>query len=303
MRFVFVALLGASSVTACGAAQHEAELRRRASYDFGCAGAALQMEEIEAGVGQIRSYGVSGCGRRAVYVLSLTGVWVMNSDIESTDARTGEDVPAEGREVAHRIEVGRVGGQRSVRARLFAPRVQYTFIGNDGEPVAGFLRSRTNQPLVDCERATFRGEETVELDVSRGRLSIPPESISTVMRASVWEVCGRVWTLDSEGQAAAAEFLERLQATDGSSSSGAAPRPGSRDPEAEAAIRQALSESAAVVHACVSAPGPVRTEVYWSGGSVSLRVTGASEQVSACIASAVPLRAPPGSGSLVHVVP
>jgi len=89
MKVVVVALLG-SLASACvistgGGAGDVHPLTRRASFDFQCPKEQLHYYEIDK-----RSYGVSGCNRRATYVEScqqgnINCTWVLNGAVESTE--------------------------------------------------------------------------------------------------------------------------------------------------------------------------------------------------------------------------
>lgn len=63
-------------LSGCGTAM--ANLKRRASFEFNCPEAQVQVTELGAG-----AFGVDGCGRRAIYVKvgkGLNSEWVLNSD-------------------------------------------------------------------------------------------------------------------------------------------------------------------------------------------------------------------------------
>jgi hypothetical protein len=71
---VFLSLVGCYSNT-----NLRADLERRAHFDLSCQDG-LQMVPLGTFPnGLTNSYGVSGCGRQATYVLLNTGVWAMNS--------------------------------------------------------------------------------------------------------------------------------------------------------------------------------------------------------------------------------
>jgi hypothetical protein len=77
MTTVFVAC---AALTGCGATLPQ--LRRRASVDFACNAASLQVEKIDSAT-EI----VTGCGRRAVYVQLFNNAryptWLLNSNVET----------------------------------------------------------------------------------------------------------------------------------------------------------------------------------------------------------------------------
>ncbi len=74
-------LLSVGSAARVGASANA--LRKRASFDLGCPNAKLHWTKIDA-----RTWGVSGCDRRAIYIETCDGprtntstrcTWVMNS--------------------------------------------------------------------------------------------------------------------------------------------------------------------------------------------------------------------------------
>ena len=72
------ALLGCGSMYNSGLRD---DLVRRASFDFQCPQQQLQFFELSQTNGIITSYGVSGCGRQATYLLNTaSSTWVMNVD-------------------------------------------------------------------------------------------------------------------------------------------------------------------------------------------------------------------------------
>jgi hypothetical protein len=77
IRPCFLVLLG---VVGCYSNSNlRADLQRRASFDLSCQ-EPLQMVPLGTFPNEItNSYGVSGCGRKATYLLLNTGVWAMNS--------------------------------------------------------------------------------------------------------------------------------------------------------------------------------------------------------------------------------
>lgn len=90
-RLGFGAILGAATFLSCGAAQNSSlrdDLSKRASFDFQCKSEQLQLQGLSEQNGIINSYGVSGCGKRATYVLSPTGTWILNSDSDSPQVPT-----------------------------------------------------------------------------------------------------------------------------------------------------------------------------------------------------------------------
>lgn len=63
------------------------ELVRRASFDLACPGSALALVPLshEPEYPQfIKSYGVNGCGRQAVYVIAPSGTWMLNSPVTAS---------------------------------------------------------------------------------------------------------------------------------------------------------------------------------------------------------------------------
>jgi hypothetical protein len=58
------------------------ELLRRASFDLDCRDP-LETTPLQTQNEIVQSYGVAGCGRRATYVKTPTGVWVVNSTPEA----------------------------------------------------------------------------------------------------------------------------------------------------------------------------------------------------------------------------
>jgi hypothetical protein len=58
--------------------QQKAELLKRAQFDLHCPDA-LNAVPLQVEGGWVRSYGVTGCGKRATYVLSPDNVWIMNT--------------------------------------------------------------------------------------------------------------------------------------------------------------------------------------------------------------------------------
>jgi len=58
-------------------------LRARAGYDFRCPRSQLRLTDLTPrtrGDGPGSVFGVDGCGRRATYVYTWEGTWMMNSD-------------------------------------------------------------------------------------------------------------------------------------------------------------------------------------------------------------------------------
>jgi hypothetical protein len=75
-------LLAALSMTLVGCGASNSDLRTRldarAKFDLNCPN--VDFVPLETDVGLVRSYGVTGCGRRATYVLSgANSDWYMNS--------------------------------------------------------------------------------------------------------------------------------------------------------------------------------------------------------------------------------
>ena len=63
------------------AIMHE-DLIRRASFEMNCPPGALALVPLARNPNYsqlVTSYGVSGCGRRAVYVMSANGTWLLNN--------------------------------------------------------------------------------------------------------------------------------------------------------------------------------------------------------------------------------
>lgn len=72
------------------------DVRRRASFDMGCDAAALELTLLEvhewARPPNPTQVGVTGCGRRGVYVRTSSG-WVLNTDQRDSGAEPGTPPP------------------------------------------------------------------------------------------------------------------------------------------------------------------------------------------------------------------
>jgi hypothetical protein len=84
------------SLTACGPGVTNEELRakldQRARFDLDCD--TLRVRALEHTNGYTVSYGVTGCGHRATYVLNGTTLsWVMNAADGRPTGRTSEEAP------------------------------------------------------------------------------------------------------------------------------------------------------------------------------------------------------------------
>jgi hypothetical protein len=81
-------MLVTAALLACATSEsinekYKGQLMTRAKFDMNCERLSAQaLQTNDAGV--VRSYGVSGCGKQATYLLSNDGVWVMNTDGRST---------------------------------------------------------------------------------------------------------------------------------------------------------------------------------------------------------------------------
>src|SRR5688572_16495703 len=80
-------LLALAALLACGGATNE-QLKARTAFDLNCPQDKIQITEID-----VRTRGVTGCGKRVVYVESCdapresaaaTCTWVLNSDSQSS---------------------------------------------------------------------------------------------------------------------------------------------------------------------------------------------------------------------------
>lgn len=85
MKAVAAVLLILGVASGCATTKTVHPLTRRASFDFQCPTDQLRYTEIDN-----RSYGVSGCGRRAMYIETCQGegwmrecTWVLNGAVES----------------------------------------------------------------------------------------------------------------------------------------------------------------------------------------------------------------------------
>jgi hypothetical protein len=82
-------MLVTAALLACATAEsinekYKGQLMTRAKFDMSC-DSGLSAEPLQTNdAGVVRSYGVSGCGKQATYLLSNDGVWVMNTDGRST---------------------------------------------------------------------------------------------------------------------------------------------------------------------------------------------------------------------------
>lgn len=66
----------AVAATGCVTAGLRATLVQRATFELDCPSDRLTVTEL----GDYRTQGVAGCDRKAVYVLSPQGQWLLNSD-------------------------------------------------------------------------------------------------------------------------------------------------------------------------------------------------------------------------------
>ncbi|MES1177039.1 MAG: hypothetical protein ABUL62_22140 [Myxococcales bacterium] len=81
-----------TTLAACGASNSDLRTRldTRAKFDLNCP--KVDLVPLETDTGLVRSYGVTGCGRRATYVLSGGNTdWYMNS----SDSHAVSPVPAD----------------------------------------------------------------------------------------------------------------------------------------------------------------------------------------------------------------
>lgn len=72
-----IACLVAAGVGCAGAYEgsFQANLRRQAAFDLQCAENQLTITPLSQAQGLTRSAGVTGCGKRASYILIETGAW------------------------------------------------------------------------------------------------------------------------------------------------------------------------------------------------------------------------------------
>lgn len=82
---VGLALTVAVGATACfNATQFNAEsantVKRRASFDFSCPESQIVLQSLATGYADsVTTFGASGCGQRAAYVLGPYGQWLLNN--------------------------------------------------------------------------------------------------------------------------------------------------------------------------------------------------------------------------------
>lgn len=91
-------MLVVAALLACATAESvnermRGELLLRASFDLECKDPLETTPLQKANNDVVLSYGVSGCGRRATYVQTPTGVWVMNSAPQGPNPVTGAPPP------------------------------------------------------------------------------------------------------------------------------------------------------------------------------------------------------------------
>lgn len=304
----------------CGAAQAARapiDVKQRFSFEFGCANARVTTTPIRVSraTGHISVMGAEGCGHRAVYVYSgATGVWVMNSNGETTSAE-GSDVPAtasttrRGPEVVVRRDGDRVSG---VRVRIQSTDAQMDFLflpANGANSVLVQLAPTTPRALQSCAAfelhadgatltARVQAGETVELaldDILRAASSAQP------LQA---RFCGRTWTGTMQDSLA----LRRLREAVPPPPTQAAVRPHVQRPDArEAVVRQRLTEAAAIAHACTGSDAPIGVEAEWNiAGQVTIRLRGVEDAaVNRCLEAGLGTIDLPlgGSGRVVHAVP
>lgn len=75
---VLVAALLACKGPAARSDELRADLTKRAKFDLSCPNG-IELVPLQSDGDLVRSYGVTGCGKRASYVLTPDLVWVMNS--------------------------------------------------------------------------------------------------------------------------------------------------------------------------------------------------------------------------------
>lgn len=75
------AIFGCIATAADNNARLNTDLGRRASFDLECPEDEVTLIELSESEEMVNSYGVSGCGKRATYILtsSSNGTWVNNS--------------------------------------------------------------------------------------------------------------------------------------------------------------------------------------------------------------------------------
>src|SRR5688572_23329183 len=89
-----------AALLACATAEsinekYKGQLMKRARFDLGCPNG-LSTEPLQTNdAGVVRSYGVSGCGKQATYLLSNDGVWIMNTDGKAVAPGQRPTMPAE----------------------------------------------------------------------------------------------------------------------------------------------------------------------------------------------------------------
>lgn len=91
MRAVLAAWIACSALLGCATTKEAHPLTRRASFDFQCPREQLRYTELDE-----RAWGVSGCGKRATYIMACQGqgwneecTWVLNGAIESSPPASG----------------------------------------------------------------------------------------------------------------------------------------------------------------------------------------------------------------------
>lgn len=96
-RLVALACMSLVGCFAAANADYRARLDKRAAFDLRCEPSQLKVVELATNSsGYVVSYGVDGCGRRAVYVLNWQNeVWILNSpELPATDASAAGTLPS-----------------------------------------------------------------------------------------------------------------------------------------------------------------------------------------------------------------
>jgi len=236
--------------TGCG---HKLDnLRTRAAHDLTCERDHLQLSDLGAG-----SWGVSGCGKQATYILAHTGgssyrQWVMNSvtsEVSEPETYTASSsAPASGVQVT-RGERGNTlnlelwPGKSALRVRLMA---KPTLIPD--HVLVGFQQRARKRPDEPCEvRVVANGSlleapppkyEHTKDRVERWTFELPPATVAQLASAQrvVAQVCAERAELDADEIAQLAEFMLRFREEQALAGQAPVSEEGSKEPPANTAL-------------------------------------------------------------------
>ena len=284
------------------------ELATRASFDFSCPRNDLQFRILERHLDTVRTYGVSGCGQRGTYVLSVRDIWILNTASASsrtvTETVTGDSVeqqtePAE--QALPAVEHYDQGqSNRAIRVRLQAAGASWVFFYAPERSRDTVTLRVTGASAAGCQEVRFAaGTEEVTVALQGGNADLSRDAfmaLATSASLITIDYCGRSTRL----RAADVGALRQVQEVPMTLTP-------VRTPSADrsAAIRRRLDADSGAILSCANST-VVTVEATWNAsGTVSAQARDAGDPATTeCIeASLGTFSVGPGqAGRLLHIV-